>query len=222
MSESIRQLKEVSPLSKLALKGSSKVVADYFEFAINAILFQRGIYPPEDFHTVKKYGLPLLISSDEEVQDYIKQIMKQVKKWVYGKKIVKLVVVIVSKSTAENIERWEFSIDILKEPGQEIGQDITGDTDKDILETQKEIQSIIRQITSLVSYLPILKDDDYTFNVLVYTDSNYEASNIPLEWCDTNGDGKLLEGDDVERVKFTSFSTDIHQVGTFVSYKLSK
>lgn len=207
-----------SSLSKLAFKGSSKVVTDYFEFAINSILFQRGIYPPEDFQTVKKYGLPLLISNDDEVQDYIQQIMKQVKKWVYGKKIVKLVVVIISKSTGDSIERWEFNIDIVGEE-TDVKED---EVSKSRSEIQKEIQAIIRQITSLVSYLPILKEDDFTFNVLVYTDPKYETTNIPNEWCDTNGDGKLLEGDNVEQVKFTSFSTDFHQIGTYVSYKLNE
>ena len=43
----------LEPSSKLALKGSLKIVCDYFEFALNSILYQRGIYPQEDFVTVK-------------------------------------------------------------------------------------------------------------------------------------------------------------------------
>ena len=65
--------------SKLALKGSSKVVCDYFEFAINNILFQRGIYPAEDFQTVKKYDLPLLICIDEDIKLYINRFLSQIK-----------------------------------------------------------------------------------------------------------------------------------------------
>ncbi|ODV67875.1 DNA-binding protein [Hyphopichia burtonii NRRL Y-1933] len=205
-------------LSKLALKGSSKIVADYFEFAINNILFQRGIYPAEDFITVKKYDLPLLVTADEEVKDYIRNIMTQVKKWIYGGKIIKLVVVIINKSTTDIVERWEFAIEIFKNDGQ--SSDTTDSKPKELI--QKEIQSIIRQITASVSYLPFLKDDDYTFNVLVYTDPKYDTRNLPNEWADTNGDAKLVEGENVENVKFTSFSTNIHQVGTLVSYKLSE
>lgn len=205
-------------LSKLALKGSSKIVADYFEFAINNILFQRGIYPAEDFITVKKYDLPLLVTADEEVKDYIRNIMTQVKKWIYGGKIIKLVVVIINKSTTDIVERWEFAIEIFKNDGQ--SSDTSDSKPKELI--QKEIQSIIRQITASVSYLPFLKDDDYTFNVLVYTDPKYDTRNLPNEWADTNGDAKLVEGENVENVKFTSFSTNIHQVGTLVSYKLSE
>ena len=81
-------------LSKLSLKGSSKVVADYFQFAIYNILFQRGIYPAEEFTTVKKYDLPMLVSADDDVRSYVDKIMRQVKKWIYGGKLTKLVVVI--------------------------------------------------------------------------------------------------------------------------------
>lgn len=202
--------------SKLALKGSSKIVSDYFEFAINSILFQRGIYPAEDFITVRKYDIPMLMSNDDDVKQYINNIMLQIKKWIYGKKILKLVLVIVSKSTLELVERWEFNIDILSndEEEQEGGSEGKG---KPRDEIQKEIRVIIRQITSLVSYLPVLKDDDYTFNVLVYTDP---TTSIPIEWCDAEGDGKILQGENVDNVNFSSFSTNIHQVGSAVSYKV--
>jgi hypothetical protein len=33
----------------LSLKGSSKLVTEFFEYSINTILFQRGVYPAEDF-----------------------------------------------------------------------------------------------------------------------------------------------------------------------------
>ncbi|EMG46908.1 MAD2 Spindle assembly checkpoint component MAD2 [Candida maltosa Xu316] len=196
--------------SKLALKGSSKIVCDYFEFALNSILYQRGIYPQEDFVTVRKYDLPMVVNDDYEVQKYIGNIMKQIKKWIYGSQMNKFVIVIVSKSDLTNVERWEFNVETRDaEPQQQ-------EHEKPREEIQKEIRAIIRQITSSVSYLPVLKDDEYTFNVLVYTDPNTTA---PIEWCDTQGDGRILTGDNVDDVKFASFSTDIHQVGTSVSYK---
>lgn len=200
---------------KLALKGSCKTVTDYFEYAIHLILFQRGIYPAEDFQTVRKYDLPLLVNIDEDVKQYVNKIMVQIKKWIYGNRILKLVLVIVSKNTFESVERWEFNVEVKNDDEDSTG---TGAT-KDKQQTQREIQAIIRQITSLVSYLPILKEDDYTFNVMVYTDPN--DTSVPTEWCDTNGDQRMLEGD-VEQVKFTSFSTNIHEIGTVVSYKIQE
>lgn len=201
-------------LSKLALKGLSKIVADYFEFAIHSILFQRGIYPQEDFITVRKYDLPMLVNADEDVKAYIDKIMTQVKKWIYGGKLSNLVLVIMNKATGEPVERWDFALDIVEDnPNNE------NEGGKSKAAVQKEIQAIIRQITASVSYLPFLKDDDYTFNVLVYTDPSYNTHNIPLEWADTNGDGKHINGD-AEDVKFSSFTTSLHNVGTSVSYKL--
>lgn len=200
------------PLSKLSLKGSSKAVADYFEFAIYSILFQRGIYPAEDFTTVKKYDLPMLVSCDDKIRSYVERIMSDVKKWIYGGKLSKLVLVIINKNTTENVERWEFALDVWNQV--ESGQDT-----KSRIEIQKEIQAIIRQITASVAYLPFLKDDEYTFNVLVYETPHSRHSNIPLEWADTKGDGKLIDGES-DSVKFSSFETDMHIVGTSVNYKL--
>ncbi|KAI5960361.1 MAD2 [Candida pseudojiufengensis] len=205
-----------SSSQKLALKGSSKIVSDYFEFAINSILYQRGIYPQEDFQIIKKYDLPMIIINDEDVSNYIQNIMKQLKKWIYGKKITKLIVVIISKSTGENLERWEFNIETKDDDdnSHEGGKNES----KAKSEIQKEIRAIIRQITSSSTFLPILKNDEYTFNVLVYTDLN-STNNIPIQWLDTHGDGRHLIGNNIDKVEFSSFSTDLHKVNTSVSYK---
>lgn len=72
--------------------------------------FQRGVYPAEDFSAVKKYGLTMLVSSDDQVKAYIKKIMSQLDKWMVGGKISKLVVVITSKDTGEPVERWQFDV----------------------------------------------------------------------------------------------------------------
>jgi hypothetical protein len=52
--------KDKSKVHKLALKGSAKLVAEFFQYSIHTILFQRGVYPAEDFTAVKKYGLNML------------------------------------------------------------------------------------------------------------------------------------------------------------------
>jgi mitotic spindle assembly checkpoint protein MAD2 len=77
--------------------------------------FQRGVYPAEDFTAVKKYGLTMLVSSDDQVKAYIKKIMSQLDKWMIGGKISKLVVVITSKDTGEHVERWQFDVSFLSQ-----------------------------------------------------------------------------------------------------------
>jgi len=92
--------------------GSAKTVAEFFEYSVNTILFQRGVYPAEDFSPVKKYGLNMLVSSDDQVKSYIKKIISQLNKWMLKSKISKFVVVITSKETGEHIERWQFDVQV--------------------------------------------------------------------------------------------------------------
>ena len=71
------------------------------------------MYPAEDFTAVKKYGLNMLVSADDQVKAYIKKIMSQLDRWMVGGKISKLVIVITNKNTGENVERWQFDVQIL-------------------------------------------------------------------------------------------------------------
>ncbi|GAM85798.1 hypothetical protein ANO11243_038060 [Dothideomycetidae sp. 11243] len=209
---------------KLALKGSSKLVTEFFEYCIHTILFQRGVYPPEDFTAVKKYGLNMLVSQDDQVKAYIKKIMSQLNRWMLKSKISKLVIVITSKETGENVERWQFDVQIFgKESKSKTSSEAAGNenaaaaaadapADKSEPEIQAEIQSIFRQITASVTFLPML-DGNCTFNVLVYADADSE---VPLEW----GDSDAREIKNGEKVQLRSFSTNNHRVDTLVSYRL--
>ncbi|KIW61544.1 hypothetical protein PV05_01654 [Exophiala xenobiotica] len=222
--------KEKSQLHKVALRGSSKLVAEFFEYSINTILFQRGVYPAEDFTPVKKYGLNMLVSSDDQVKAYIKKIMSQLNKWMVGGKISKLVVVITSKETGEHVERWQFDVQILskaskhrsskKAPDKENAApedaartEPASEPEKTEAQIQEEIQAIFRQITASVTFLPVL-DGNCTFNVLVYADAD---SDVPIEW----GDSDAKEIKNGEKVQLRSFSTSNHKVDTLVSYRLA-
>ena len=78
-------------------------------------------------------------------------------------------------------------------------------------EIQQEIQSLFRQITASVTFLPML-DGNCTFNVLVYADADSE---VPLEW----GDSDAKEVKNAEKVQLRSFSTNSHRIDTVVSYR---
>jgi hypothetical protein len=54
------------------------------------------------------------VTADDQVKAYIKKIMGQLKEWMYGGKISKLVVVITSKETGEHVERWQFDVGHIK------------------------------------------------------------------------------------------------------------
>eukprot|EP00549_Striatella_unipunctata_P009935 CAMPEP_0118717944 /NCGR_PEP_ID=MMETSP0800-20121206/28494_1 /TAXON_ID=210618 ORGANISM="Striatella unipunctata, Strain CCMP2910" /NCGR_SAMPLE_ID=MMETSP0800 /ASSEMBLY_ACC=CAM_ASM_000638 /LENGTH=77 /DNA_ID=CAMNT_0006624845 /DNA_START=26 /DNA_END=256 /DNA_ORIENTATION=- len=63
------------------LKGSVAIVTEFFFTAINSILYQRGIYPPETFKREVKYGLTVLTTSDNGLLHYLKQVMDQMHHW---------------------------------------------------------------------------------------------------------------------------------------------
>ncbi|KAK4642727.1 Mitotic spindle checkpoint component mad2 [Podospora bellae-mahoneyi] len=221
--------RDKSKVHKLSLKGSAKLVAEFFQYSIHTILFQRGVYPAEDFSAVKKYGLNMLVSSDDQVRSYIKKIMSQLDKWMLGGKISKLVIVITDKDTGEHVERWQFDVQIFKKASSSsksktstpIGDENTGEErptatekekDKTEAEIQQEIAAIFRQITASVTFLPQLSGN-CTFNVLVYADADSE---VPVEW----GDSDAKEIKDAEKVQLRGFSTANHKVETLVSYRL--
>jgi len=223
---SVEREKDKSKVHKLSLKGSAKYVAEFFQYSINTILFQRGVYPAEDFSAVKKYGLTMLVSSDDQVKAYIKKIMTQLNEWMIGGKISKLVVVITSKDTGEHVERWQFDVQIFSKGSSKKSSRKASDkentapgdaapapppAEKTEAEIQAEIQSIFRQITASVTFLPQL-DGDCTFNVLVYADADSE---VPMEW----GDSDAKEIKNAEKVQLRSFSTSNHKVDTLVSYR---
>ncbi|KAI1360683.1 putative mitotic spindle checkpoint protein [Xylaria arbuscula] len=243
--------KSKSKVHKLALKGSARLVAEFFQYSIHTILFQRGVYPAEDFTAyetetqallfkcflVKKYGLNMLVSADDQVKAYIKKIMSQLDKWMQHGKISKLVIVITDKDTGEHVERWQFDVQILasskpkkssksassaaagdqENNGRSDGGAVapatsSADSSKTEAEIQAEIAALFRQITASVTFLPQLAGD-CTFNVLVYADADSE---VPVEW----GDSDAKEIVDGERVQLRGFSTSNHRVETLVSYRL--
>ncbi|KAG5917619.1 hypothetical protein E4U42_007177 [Claviceps africana] len=215
-----------SKVHKLSLKGSARLVAEFFQYSIHTILFQRGVYPAEDFTAVKKYGLNMLVSADDQVKAYIKKIMSQLDKWMVGGKISKLVIVITDKDTGEHVERWQFDVQISQPPLKskaeaDPAQDqenvapsapSAAGSDKTEAEIQAEIAAIFRQITASVTFLPQLSGD-CTFNVLVYADAD---SDVPVEW----GDSDAKEIANGEHVQLRGFSTANHRVDTLVSYRL--
>lgn len=189
----------------ISLRGSTRTITEFFEYSINSILYQRGVYPPEDFNTVKKYGLTLLKTHDDELKQYIRRILLQVHKWLLGGKCNKLVLCIVDKYEGDVVERWSFDVTHLSPSEKE------GDIDEEV--TQNQIRGLIRQITASVTFLPELtKEGSYTFNVLAYTDA---YAKVPLEWADSAS--KEIEGAEVVQLK--SFSTNDRRVTAQVSYK---
>eukprot|EP00996_Jenningsia_fusiforme_P002977 NODE_3784_length_917_cov_31.186636_g3479_i0.p1 GENE.NODE_3784_length_917_cov_31.186636_g3479_i0~~NODE_3784_length_917_cov_31.186636_g3479_i0.p1 ORF type:complete len:203 (+),score=44.85 NODE_3784_length_917_cov_31.186636_g3479_i0:161-769(+) len=190
----------------ITLRGSTQVVTEFFGYAINSILYQRGIYPPESFTKFHNYGLQMMVTTDEGLRKYLGNVLSQLSEWLLKHLVQQLVLVVTSAATGEPLERWVFQIEL--EADVRNGQVQASKSEKQI---QQEIQAIIRQITASVTFLPLLQEQ-CTFDLLVYTHKDCE---VPAAWEES--DAKYIQSSN--EVRLRSFTTKIHRVDAMVSYK---
>jgi len=186
------------------LKGSVEIVTEFFGYGINSILYQRGVYPPEDFARVEKYGLAILVTKDEGLKNYWNNVLKQLKDWLFTGRVKKLVVVVTGVDSKQTLERWAFDIQT------DLSAPDSGKCVKSEKEISGEIQAIIRQICASVTFLPLLEAQS-TFDILLYTDSELE---VPLAWEET--DPQYIKN--AEAVRLRSFDTKVHKVDSMVAF----
>ncbi|VDB86533.1 unnamed protein product [Peniophora sp. CBMAI 1063] len=204
--------KQAPTRQAITLKGSTALVTEFFKYAVNTILFQRGVYPSDDFHMVKKYGQTVLVTQDLALENYLDKILKQVQKWLLTGSVTQLVVAIISKDSRTPLERWVFDIHLVEKPST----DATGAPapPKPEAEIQAEIRSILKQIVSTVTFLPTM-DEPTVFNILTYTN---DSADVPAdEWVDT--DPLAIEAGKSQQVKLRNFSTDVHRIEAMVAYR---
>ncbi|XP_032364653.1 mitotic spindle assembly checkpoint protein MAD2A isoform X1 [Etheostoma spectabile] len=141
-----------STLKGITLKGSAELVAEFFSFGINSILYQRGIYPPETFSRATNYDMSLQLTTDPKLKNYLSNVVSQLKEWLFECTVQKLVLVITCLETNEVLERWQFDIECDKS-----AKESSAPREKSIKTIQDEIRSVIRQITATVTFLPLLE-----------------------------------------------------------------
>lgn len=61
----------------VTLKGSVETVAEFFQYALSSILYQRGVYPAENFEPQKKYGLTVMAVRDPKLCSYLQSVLRQ-------------------------------------------------------------------------------------------------------------------------------------------------
>jgi len=198
---------QASKSDAITLRGSAEIVAEFFNYGVNSILYQRGLYAAEKFDRQLAYGLPVQMTNESSVAEYIGKVCEQVKEWLTLKSIQRLVVVVKSVRSSETLERWDFKIECDKTATIETKQ-----TTKSVKEIRKEMQNVMRQITASVAILPLL-DELCTFDILIYTDTDTVVSE---EWDDS--DGHYISN--AEEVTLSSFDTLMHKVELGVCYRV--
>jgi mitotic spindle assembly checkpoint protein MAD2 len=192
-----------STSTAITLRGSVDIVVEFFDYAVNSILYQRGIYPPESFKRVSKYGLAMQMTTEEGLSTYLGNITRQLHTWLMNGSVQKLVLVVKGVETGDTLERWVFDCEASG------GAEAT--STKPVKEITNEIQAIIRQITASVTFLPLLSEP-CSFDLLVYAD---EAASVPVLWEDS--DPCFIAN--AEEVRLRSFTTKIHKVDLMVSFR---
>ena len=145
--------------------------------------------------------------------------------------VTQLVLAIISKDTRTPLERWVFDIKLVESPADAtepfvfpviIYLHYHSDNFVVLLslppkpesEIQSEIRAILKQIISMVTYLPVIHEPT-VFNILAYTS---ESADVPAnEWVDT--DPLAIEASKSQKVKMRSFSTDVHRIEAMVAYR---
>lgn len=151
-----------------------------------------------------------MLTEDAALINYLDKILKQVNEWLLKGNVTQLVLVLLSKDTRTPLERWVFTVDIIRSDDESIPLD-DAKPDADI---QKEIRHIIKQIVASVTFLPLVYEP-MVFNILVYT---RDSADVPeKEWLDT--DPLAIEASMSQQVKLRSFSTDYHRIGAMVDYR---
>lgn len=194
---------------KVLTKVNLSIFTDY---GINSILFQRGIYPPEQFTSVQQYGLTILMSKDEKIIAFLQNVLCQVQDWLSRNEVEKISMVITNVHTKEVLECWDFKVQ--NEPGDGPKIDPNNPTSsKELKKIQAEIRDVMRQIAATISYLPLI---EYicTFDVLIHT---LKQTDVPEKWNET-GDVQIQNA---QTVQLKSFSTGLHKLDTIVNYKMT-
>ena len=140
----------------ITLRGSVATVVEFFGYAINSLLYQRGVYPAEFFTSVNKYKLQLLVTTDRGLKAYLGNVLQQLSEWLMRRMVQKLVLVI-SDGAGAVLERWQFDIDADTSPQASAKPEDA---------VQREIQAIVKQITATQTFLPLLPDE-CSFDLLV-------------------------------------------------------
>jgi mitotic spindle assembly checkpoint protein MAD2 len=146
--------------------------------------------------------------------------------WLLTGSVTQLVLAIISKDTRTPLERWVFDIKLVDPPSTSgeayvhpqasislVSQSHRAPI-KPEAEIQAEIRAILKQIISMVTYLPVIHEPT-VFNILAYTS---DSADVPAnEWVDT--DPLAIEASKSQQVKMRSFSTDIHRIEAMVAYR---
>ncbi|KAF9353809.1 Mitotic spindle checkpoint component mad2 [Mortierella sp. AD094] len=231
----------------ITLRGSTKIIVEFFEYCINSLLFQRGLYAPEYFKMTKKYGLNMLVTTDPQVKSHMREILKQVEAWLMACKVEKLILAIKSKETMTVLERWQFDIQNTKDhhvasnstsssPSQNQNKENLGFYNSSVNSNLDSTSSPAP--TSTPKQKPEKTEKEIQTEIqAILRQITASVTFLPMldekcTWtilCQTERDAEVpatwSDADphlvhNAEQVKLRSFSTNLHKIDALVAYRL--
>ena len=192
----------------VTLQGSADMVTEFFSYACQSILYSRALYPDTSFVREQKYGIPLMVTIEKSVKDFLEHILKQLNVWLLAKVVKKLVLVVKDIERDVVLERWVFDIEPQAVDANE--------AEADVQAIRRGIQNVLRQIISCVAIMPVPDVDAHRiFDILIYTD---KGSDEPALWQETGP--QLISNRFRENVQFPGFGTGLHKVNAGVEYRV--
>ncbi len=184
------------PSSAAASGQGVGLAMEYLSYAVNSVLYLRGVYPSNSFKQIEhaQTGLSLFVSSDSGVTGYLGAVLSQVAAWLAADKLQALSLVIFPDKApgdgpaeeGEMIERWTFQF-----------RRDTGTVDASVATMHHAAQtgpahltSALRHLVASAGMLPPRRGKA-TFEVIVYAAGDTRA---PSSW--EHSDAMELENAD--------------------------
>ena len=188
----------------LTASGSPATIIEFLYYAVNSILFYRGVYESEDFRAVSKYDQELVLIRDGEVTQFLDRFFKQVEEWLGQKLIRRVILVIVSKDTGKTLERWVFNLEVHEGPAN-------------LDRIQHKIQATLKQLKATIPIFPDIKEPT-VFNLLaVAKDEPQPPSKLTKEkWVDAHP--HAIPAEDREQNALRGFNTSDTKLDINVVY----
>ncbi|CAE6416829.1 unnamed protein product [Rhizoctonia solani] len=184
--------------------GSPATIIEFLYYAVNSILFYRGVYESEDFRAVNKYEQDLVLIRDGEVTQFLDRFFKQVEEWLSRKLIHRVILVIVSKDTGKTLERWVFNLEPYDGPAN---------LDK----IQHKIQATLKQLKATIPIFPDIKEPT-VFNLLAVKKDEPQSSEAPTneKWVDAHA--HAIPAEIRDQTAMRGFNTGDSKLDTNVVY----
>ncbi|XP_041780779.1 mitotic spindle assembly checkpoint protein MAD2A [Anopheles merus] len=200
----------------ITLQGSAAIIHEYLKYSSHSIIFQRGIYPASDFLPIEYNGVPMMVSRDSRIKEYIDLIMEQVHDLIMKRMITKVTMCIVTVESKEVVERWDFNI----QPTYDGEQGEEPAVPKALKKIQSEIRDVMRQIVATISFLPCL-DQRCTFDIMLHTVGEVFEANPTMIKQFREEDIASIEIEGAQSIALKQFSTGLQTVDTKVVYRVT-